>query len=556
MIKKKLSEYTNENGFSKTEIALLKENNLNLENFSENFPDYNKKITLDSFLKTLTPLKNTDEFIEFVTSRKNEKFCILGDYDADGILSTEIMLIGLRKMGIDVDFVIPNRLENGYGMKNIIIDKALEKKATVLITVDNGIGSKEQIEYALSKGISVLITDHHLPEENTTPENVIIIDPKYNKDCFSDICGAFVAFKLIFELLKSEKIFDNTLFKEMAVFAAIATKTDMMPILNENRELLIGALDYCNVLKERNLWFGRILKIFKGLGGVFILNNKDKIIDENFFSFSIGPALNAVSRIEGDVSKLVNDIYACGERGNFLKDYLSLNNKRRKFTETLFQSLTEETEEGNISMQLINEENFDFPVKGLLGLISNKISSEGTKKVALCGIKNGEEYEFSCRSHNQYSLHEGILKRIAAEHPELKIKGGGHKSAMGLRFSAGEGNFQLFKRLLEDDFTNNVLNIEENVFILEKEMLDEIFFVYEKFKVFGNNFEKLKFFYEGSFKSFFSTKKEIEIGDYKFLIFDKFEKEKWKNKDIKVIFNIMMNSKEGPYFKIEKIIEE
>ena len=254
---KRLSDVTPYENLDVTTTAILNENNISIAEFQEKIPDYFDKTlyqdfgivgaqvpTIDNlkFLEKISPLKNTQAFIDFIEKHRNEKICIIGDYDVDGVFSTLIMCVGLLSIGINVEHVIPQRITDGYSMKSLHVDRAIEKGATAIITVDNGIGTKEAVDYALEKGLSVLITDHHLPTEDCLPQGVDIIDPKYNGDEFSDICGAAVAFKLIIEYYKRNNMLGSSkiklLLNELIFYAACATMTDNMPAIGENRFLL------------------------------------------------------------------------------------------------------------------------------------------------------------------------------------------------------------------------------------------------------------------------------------------------------------------------------
>ena len=116
---------------------------------------------------------NTEYFIDMINKHQNNKIIIVGDYDCDGVCATSIMLIFLKKLGIDCDYIIGNRFIDGYGMNNDLIDKAIAKGASLLITVDNGIKCKDNVKYAKDKGLDIIVTDHHLPDsiEETVEAN-------------------------------------------------------------------------------------------------------------------------------------------------------------------------------------------------------------------------------------------------------------------------------------------------------------------------------------------------------------------------------------------------
>ena len=167
------------------------------------------------------------------------------------------------------------------------------------------VGSKELVEVAKRYGTEVIVTDHHLPDEVNAP-NTLIIDPKYNNDEFSDICGAYVALKLCRELYKEIDPQRMFIIDTLVPFAGIATITDMMPMLKENRQLVKMTLDIINNIKYDTK--SSLYKILYSLGGQNFMKKRSMIATEELISFSIGPAINAVSRVTGDVSEVVKKI--------------------------------------------------------------------------------------------------------------------------------------------------------------------------------------------------------------------------------------------------------
>ena len=209
-------------------------------------------------------LKNMQEFCDRIKIAKslNDKILIFGDYDVDGVSATAIMLKALKKMGIKSSYYLPNRYIDGYGLTKETIDKVIDEfSPNLIITVDCGISCWQEVEYAKSKGVEIIITDHHdLPEK--LPDTLILNAKLPNqKFDFNGLCGAGLAYKIA-EALLGEKNAEDLL-----PIAAIATIADIVPLLSENRRIVHKGLK----LAEKFLPLG-IKELFK--------ENKDRITDK------------------------------------------------------------------------------------------------------------------------------------------------------------------------------------------------------------------------------------------------------------------------------------
>lgn len=532
--------------------VILKENNLDPNNFYSLFPDYNNiPMRITDMLSFLSPINKTEEFVNEVISNHGKHFCIIGDYDVDGIFATAILSITLSTLGETVDYVIPNRFEDGYGMKMHHIDKAIERGAECIITVDNGIGCKVSVEYALSKGLHVIVTDHHIPDKETTPTNVLVIDPKYNDDVYVDSCGATVSFKLSKALLENANIYDTDLISELAFFAAVATVTDSMPLLGENRLLVQSVCDYIDFLKTNRLYHvNRVLKVLSALGGRFFLRETNVLANPDLFGFSIGPAVNAYSRVDGDCEPLIDAILKMDEKGlSHTGDSLDMNKQRQAMTARLMEDV--KISYDPVEVFLFDKNNYDFEIGGLLGLIASRITND-EQKVSIIGLVGENEFECSARSIPGYSIFDGV-ERVRLAHPELGISGGGHANAMGLRMPINVKNFNLFKQYINKDFIEHHVEIENHIFHLEPEYIDYYAQEIAKFNFFGNSCKNIIFTYTGVATNFDNYAKMLYVGDYMFKTY-KID-EDIIGKTVTVRFEIKTNDKTGPYFKTEKVIK-
>ena len=531
--------------------VVLKENNLNSDSFYSLFPDYNTiPMRITDMLTYLSPINKTKEFVNEVVSNHGKNFCIIGDYDVDGIFATIILSITLKTLGENVSYVIPNRFEDGYGMKKHHIDKAISKGAECIITVDNGIGCRSSVEYAIEKGLHVIITDHHIPDKDTVPLNVLVVDPKYNNDSYVDSCGAAVAFKLSKALLENANVYETDLISELSFFAAVATVTDSMPMLGENRLLVQSVCSYIDFLKTNRLYhINRVLKVLSALGGKFFLRETNTLANPDLFGFSVGPAVNAYSRVDGDCEPLVEAILTMNEKGlSHTGDSLDMNKQRQVMTARLMEDVKFSYDP--VEVFLFNKNDYDFEIGGLLGLIASRVSND-EQKVAIIGMICEKEFEFSARSIPGYSIFDGV-ERVRLAHPELGISGGGHANAMGLRMPINNKNFNLFKQYINQDYIENHTEIENHVFHLEPEYMDYYVQEISKFNFFGNSCKNIIFTYTGLANSFDNYTKMLYVGDYVFKTYKIDEDILGKN--ITVRFEVKMNDKTGPYFKTEKVI--
>ena len=261
----------------------------------------------------------------------NKTIRVVGDYDIDGINSIYILYSGLKRLDADVDYVVPHRVTDGYGINERLIDEAYEEGRQVIITCDNGIAAYNQIEYAKSLGMTVVVTDHHgVPFEEVQegkreilPPADAVVDPA-RSDCtypWKKICGAVVAMKLIqalFELYKrpEDEIYD---FLE---FAAVATVGDVVDLQGENRTIVRLGLD--KLKRTDNL----------GLNALIDLNKLDRAhINSYHIGFVIGPCLNASGRLESAVLAIKMLLATQkGEAEHLAGELSALNEERKELT--------------------------------------------------------------------------------------------------------------------------------------------------------------------------------------------------------------------------------
>ncbi|MGI5859729.1 MAG: single-stranded-DNA-specific exonuclease RecJ, partial [Tepidanaerobacteraceae bacterium] len=213
----------------------------------------------------------------------HQKITVYGDYDVDGITSCSILVKLLKNLGGIVDYYIPSRLNEGYGLNKEAIEMIHKQGTNLIITVDNGIGSYEEVEYASAIGLDVIITDHHEPQQKI-PQAVAVINPK-QKNCnypFKELAGVGVALKLAHALMDT----DSKLEKELLELAAIGTVADIVPLLGENRIIVKNGLEGLGNTENKGL-----------MAMMTLLNFSDITIEPGKVSYLLAPRINATGRI-------------------------------------------------------------------------------------------------------------------------------------------------------------------------------------------------------------------------------------------------------------------
>lgn len=373
--------------------------------------------------------------------KENAKIRIIGDYDIDGIQSTYILLEGFRMLGADVDSDIPDRMKDGYGLNRNLIDRALEADVDTIITCDNGIAAAEEIAYAKSMGMTVVVTDHHeVPyteiggeRRYILPEADAVVDPK-QEDCtypFKGLCGAAVAYKLVEALMEAmgKDAEDADYLMENV---AIATIGDVMDLVDENRIFVKQGLDMLK--RTENLG----LKALMECTGV----NVDKLSSYHI-GFVIGPCMNASGRL--DTAKRALELLEAkkvAEADLLAGDLKALNDSRKDMTaqaveEAFIQVENSEFKDADVLVVYLPECH-----ESLAGIVAGRIREKYYRPVFVL-TKGAEGLKGSGRSIETWHMYEG-LNRVK----HLLSKFGGHKMAAGL--SMLEENLEQFRKEINE----------------------------------------------------------------------------------------------------------
>ena len=420
-------------------------------------------------------MKDVDEAVEILRNKIKEKkqIRIIGDYDIDGVVSTFILLKGLKRVGAYADTYIPDRVSDGYGIHEHLIEKALADGIDVIVTCDNGIAAYNEIAMAKKKGMTVIVTDHHeIPYKETEngrelifPPADIIVNPK-QPDCRypeKRLCGAVVALKLVTALYEACGIPEREL-EDFIELGAIATVGDVMDLQGENRILVKEGLKRLSHTSNKGL---RELIRANGL--------EDGEITAYHVGFVLGPCINASGRLDTAARSLK---LLCAETeeeaAKLAGDLTALNQSRKALTEEGKEEairIVEETEIGQDRVLVIFLPDCH---ESLAGIIAGRIREKYNKPVFI--LTKGETMvKGSGRSIESYSMFDELVKC-----DDLMEQYGGHPMAAGL--SIKEENVEEFRKRLNENCTLTEKDLRPKILIdvpmpvsyINKELVEEI----------------------------------------------------------------------------------
>ncbi len=378
------------------------------------------------------------------TIREGKKIRVIGDYDIDGVCATYILLTGLKKIGACVDTAIPDRIKDGYGINEQLIDQAKEDGIDLIVTCDNGIAAYEQISYAKKLGIRVIVTDHHeVPFMETSegrieklPPADVIINPK-QKSCtypWKGLCGAVVAWKLTEAFYESCQIPEEEK-EELLEFAAIATVGDIMELQDENRIIVKEGLKKIHATKNR------------GLRSLIEVNGLDKEnVNAYHIGFVIGPCINAGGRL--DTAKRALELFAAEDKEHadrLAGDLKALNDSRKELTRAGVEEGIRQVEETSEKKDRVLVIYLPECHESIAGIIAGKIKERYYRPTIV--LTDAEEgIKGSARSIPAYNMFEELSKCA-----DLFTKFGGHPMAAGM--SLPKENLEKLRRQLNENCT-------------------------------------------------------------------------------------------------------
>lgn len=421
-------------------------------------------------LLSFTGLKGIAQAVERLVMclQQQQRVMIVGDFDADGATSTALVVRALRAMGLQqVDYLVPNRFEYGYGLTPEIVEVASQSNPDLIITVDNGISSLAGVEAANQHGIEVLVTDHHLPGESL-PDAVALVNPNQRGDNFASkhLAGVGVIFYVMMALrvrLRELGWFEQQGIEEpnLARFldlVALGTVADVVPLDHNNR-----------ILVSQGLARIRSAQCCPGILALLKIAGRDyQRIAASDLGFCVGPRLNAAGRLE-DMSLGIECLLTDDpERAMLLATQLDELNQARRSIESGMQQQALEVLK---TMQF--DRDSDFPVgvclfdetwhEGVIGILASRIKERLHRPVIAFAPTGGGLIKGSARSIPGVHIRD-VLDSVAAHHPELLEKFGGHAMAAGLTLqaSAYEAFTQAFdtevRRVATEDLLTGVIH--------------------------------------------------------------------------------------------------
>lgn len=436
--------------------------------------------------------KACDIIIEGVQAFK--KFCIYGDYDVDGVVSCTIIYKTIKSLGATCDYYIPHREHEGYGL-NLAAVQNISDNFDILITVDNGIASIEEINLAKSLGLSVIIIDHHEPHieqlENKShevlPNACAIINPKQTKCTypFKLLCAGAICYKVsayIFQKLAKPFIYDD----EFIILASIATFCDVVDLVDENRIIAACGLKLLNQEKNQNMGLDALIKA-RNLA----------YVDINAYAigFIIGPCINATGRLKTatiSLSLFLSDNTQTAE--NLAAELVALNEERKalcgQHVDKTIENLKQKQNAGNLDKIIcIYKEDIH---ESIAGIIAGRIK-DTLNRPTLVFTKSNELAKGSARSISAYNIFSEMQK-----HSHIFTKFGGHSMAAGASMKIE--NVETLRKLLNDSCTLCEADFVPTIYIDDELSLDDITFE------FAQTLETLAPFGKANKKPIFTTR--------------------------------------------------
>ncbi|MEI3395220.1 MAG: single-stranded-DNA-specific exonuclease RecJ [Clostridia bacterium] len=392
-----------------------------------------------------------------------EKVIIYGDYDVDGITSITVLKSFLEDRGMNVDYYIPNRLEEGYGLNIPAVEKISNQKYDLMITVDCGISAVKEIEYANSLGIETIVTDHHEVGEEL-PNALAVVDAKRKDNEYPcrDLAGVGVVFKLIQALGMRLNIEEKEYLKFLDI-VCVGTISDIVPLVDENR--VITKLGLLLVKQTKNMGLKSLL-----------ISSGYKNIDSNTISFGVAPRINACGRMghadEALKLFLAKDVYEVNRLTQLLNDYNKIRQEKEK---SIYEEAIKQIEEKqlfNKNAIIVGGENWHH---GVIGIVSSKITDLYFKpSILLC--YEDDLAKGSGRSIPGFDLHDALMKC-----QDSIERFGGHAMAIGITIK--KENFEKFseevEKVAEDAKINEIIpiiNIDARIDLSEinKEIVESL----------------------------------------------------------------------------------
>ncbi|EKO3427130.1 single-stranded-DNA-specific exonuclease RecJ [Vibrio fluvialis] len=405
-------------------------------------------------LHSYTQLHGIDAAVEllFEAIKQQKRIIVVGDFDADGATSSALSVLALRMLGShNVDYLVPNRFEDGYGLSPEVVEQALAMNAEMIMTVDNGVSSIEGVRFAKQHGLQVLVTDHHLPGSQL-PDVDAMVNPNLQQCAFPSkaLAGVGVAFYLMMALCVhmrkcgwfAEQGMAEPKLMELIDLVALGTVADVVPLDENNRILVHQGLQRIRAGKAR-----------PGIQALIEVAKRDarKLVASDF-GFALGPRINAAGRLDdmsfGVELLLCNNIHAARRMASELD---GLNQTRKEIEEGMKQEAMAFCER----LQFGKDTELPHGLvmfqrdwhQGVIGILASRIKEQFHRPVIAFADGGDGLIKGSCRSVAGLHMRDA-LDKIDTQNPGIILKFGGHAMAAGLTIE--EKNFERFSRLFDE----------------------------------------------------------------------------------------------------------
>jgi single-stranded-DNA-specific exonuclease len=430
-------------------------------------------------------LKDAEKAVDriLLAIERQESMLVFGDYDVDGITSSSLMMICLLPLGAKINYFLPNRVKDGYGLSTKIVERAAQNKYAVIITVDNGITAIEQAARAKELGIDLIITDHHRPHAKV-PDAYAIVNPN-QVDCtfpYKSLAGVGVTFKILSLLYEKKGLQLPPKAYELLLLGTVA---DVVPLIGENRFWVRHGLNYIN--KVQSLSF----TLLKSNGKV----TKPKLSSTDI-GFSITPQINALGRLE-DPRQAVKFLIGTdvGVVETVAKVLLEMNEARKAIEKSIVEEIEEQIRLKHIDVErenVIIAASSNWPA-GVIGLVASRFVSAYGKPTLLFHLTKDGIAKGSCRSIPEFNMFDALTASS-----DLLMQFGGHSVAAGL--SLPIDNLPALKAKLEQLVAEKLtpfdlqpkirIDAEVGLSDLTKKFIDDL----EHLEPFGNSNEQPIFY--------------------------------------------------------------
>lgn len=425
--KKRVAELAYEYGYDELAVFLLAARGITEPEDVDEFLNTDAELS-DPFL-----LKDMEKAVARIKRAIDgfERIAVYGDYDADGVTATALLYLYLESQGADVTYYIPSRMDEGYGLHSDAVDTLCERGVKLIITVDNGINSVEEASYIASKGIDLVITDHHQPG-GVLPEAVAVVNPHRADDMspFKDTAGVGVAFKLVAALEDGDY---ESVLDDFADIVAIGTIADIVPLKSENRILAVRGINAINESSRCG-----IVALKKN-----VCPGKD--LNAQSVAFTIAPRINAAGRVESAVTALRLLLTEDEEEANELAEMLDSFNAKRQETEAEIIEEAINRIENDESLKysrvlVVDGENWH---SGVIGIVASKLVDRYGKPAMVIARDGSGEAKGSCRSIEGFSLFDALT-----DAGDLLVRFGGHTLAAG--FTVNDDKIDAFRQRINE----------------------------------------------------------------------------------------------------------